>query len=517
MSVDNGKIAEDRALKGFVSGGGAVFLALFIGYFLTFFYKLILARSFGPADYGLFEMVITVLGILTVFAGLGLYSGLTRFISLYKAKPELVKGYVSSVTKIQLVSSLLFSIVLFLLAPKITAFFEFEGVFTQILYVVAFILPIKVFTKSFIQVLLAYKKVMISKLGTELVNKGIMLLGILLIIYFNYSILSVALLLLIAYTLTLIYYLYHFQKVKKNFETKEKKYELKRWFSYSYPLLFAGLVGYLLNWTDNLVIGRYLTESDLGIYAVAFSVAYYLFAGSKLFSGVFLPIMTEYYENNMKQFKEIFQTIRTWTVLFSLIVGSVFILYAQQILNLLFGQEYVAGATSLQILAAFFIVANYFYFSSKLLHLEDQTKKILYGDIIALALNLTITIYLVNLLGIAGAAIGSGFSYFLIRYIFHLYSKKYVKFKHDYKHIIKSVIATFSAAIISYYASSLALFYLNVHLIVYAAIAGMLYGLLLLLAIRYLDMVKKEDFIIIDMIEDYTKLNLNIVRKILVR
>ena len=510
-------MSKNDALKGFVSGGGAMFLALFVAYILTFFHKLVLARFFGSSAYGLIEMAITVLGVLTVLAGVGLYSGFIRFIPLYKDEIEYVKGYVYSVTKIQIISSVVFSIVLFFSAPLITSFFDFDQVFTQILYLIAIALPFHVFIKSFIRLLLAYKKVMISRIGKDIIFNVIMLVGILILAYLEMGVLYVAGLMLVAYFVTFLYYLYFYQKTKKKFQTNKKKYEIKRWFKYSYPLLFAGLIGYFLNWTDNFVIGRYLSSSELGIYAIAFSVAFYLFVASKLFEGIFLPILTEHYETNLKKFKEIFETIRTWTVLFSLIVGSVFILYAEQILNLLFGQEYVAGATSLQILAAFFIVANYFYFSSKLLHLEDQTKKILYGDIIALALNLTITIYLVNLLGIVGAAIGSGFSYFLIRYIFHLYSKKYVKFKHDYKHIIKSVIATFSAAIISYFASNLIMSYFNVHLIIYAGIAGILYGLLLLLAIRYLDMVKKEDFIIIDMIEDYTKLNLNIVRKILVR
>ncbi|MFT4283130.1 MAG: oligosaccharide flippase family protein, partial [Candidatus Woesearchaeota archaeon] len=106
-------------IKSFVSAGGALFLALFCAYVITFLFELILARYLGSADYGVYKLSITILGILTVFAGMGLYGGLTRFIPLYSSKPSFVKGYISSVTKVQLIVSLSFSLLLIVFSSYI--------------------------------------------------------------------------------------------------------------------------------------------------------------------------------------------------------------------------------------------------------------------------------------------------------------------------------------------------------------------------------------------------------------
>jgi len=509
---------DERALKDFIRGGGAVFLTLSASYVLAFIYKLIIARGLGPDNLGMFEMMITILGLISVIGGLGLGEGLKRFIPYYKLKNnEYLTGFLRTVMLIQLVTSFAASLLVILLADKITAFFGFPYIFTTLLYIIAFAVPLKKFSSIFKNVLLGHKKVLLAKLGTDVINKIIILVGALGIILLDFGVVELAVVLIVAYTITFVYYLYLYIPLSKQFKTKKKKYEFKRWIKYSLPLIFAGLLGFLLKWTDNLVIGRMLTEGDLGVYSVAFSVAMFLFMGSKIFSTIFLPIMTEYYEKNKDEFKRLFNTVRNWTVLFSLTMASVFILFAEEILLFLFGSEYTQGTESLQVLAAFFVLANYFFFSAKLLHLEEKTQKILYGDIITLLLNLGITIYLVSQIGILGAAIGAGFSYFFIRYFFHLQSKKFIKIGHDPVHLIKSVILTFPAALISYALTTVIYSLADVHFIVYIATAGVFYAMFLVIGIRYLSILKEQDMLLIETVEKYTKTNLDILKKLFFR
>jgi O-antigen/teichoic acid export membrane protein len=507
---------DNTALKEFISGGGATFITLAIASILAFFYKLILARTYGPSEYGLFEMLVTILGIITIIGAFGLNGGLNRFIPLYKDKKnEYIKGYITTVFTIQTITSILASILLIVFAKNITSFFNFPEIFTKMLYIIAIIIPFRIFNSVFVLILMAYKKVLLAKIGMDVIHKIVLILGALILLIFNLPIFYIVYVLLLSYIIPLIYYLFLIIPLSKKFKTKTKKYEFKRWFKYSIPLFFAGILGFLLNWTDNFVIAKFLTQEDLGIYGISFSIALYLFMGSRLFGGIFMPIMTKYYEENKKEFKKIFQTIRNWTVLFSLAIGSIFILYSEKVLLFLFGREYIDGSYSLKILAIFFLLANYFYFSSHLLLLEEKSKKIFYGDLVTLILNLIITIYLVNTIGIIGAAIGTGFSYLIIRFYFHLESKKQIKIKHDIKHIIKCLFLTFSAAIISYFITNQIYYKLNFHFVFFIGLAGILYISILILGIRYLRILKKQDILIIEMTEKYSKLNLNILKKIL--
>ncbi|MFP4403299.1 MAG: oligosaccharide flippase family protein [Candidatus Woesearchaeota archaeon] len=509
---------DNTALKEFIRGGGATFITLAIASILSFFYKLILARTYAPSEYGLFEMLITILGIITIIGAFGLNGGLNRFIPLYKDKKnEYIRGYIKTVFTIQIITSILASVLLILCAKNITLFFNFPEIFTKMLYIIAIIIPFRIFNAVFLLILMAYKKVLVAKIGMDVIHKIVLILGAFFLLIFNLKIFYIAYVLLLSYIIPLIYYLFLIIPLSKKFKTKTKKYEIKRWFKYSLPLFFAGILGFLLNWTDNFVIAKFLTQEDLGIYGISFSIALNLFMGSRLFGGIFMPIMTKYYEKNKIQFKKIFQIIRNWTVLSSLTIGSIFILYSEKVLLFLFGEEYIGGNYSLKILTFFFLLTNYFYFSSNLLLLEEKSKKIFYGDLITLILNLIITIYLVNQIGIIGAAIGTGFSYFILRFYFHLESKRQIIIKHDIKHIIKCLFLTFSGGIISYIITSQIFNYLNIHFIFFIALAGIIYSIILIVGIRYLKILKKQDMLIIEMTEKYTRLNLNLLKKILYR
>lgn len=509
---------EKDALKSFVSGAGAIFIIMFVAYFITFLYKLIISRYYGPSDYGLYEMGITLLGLFSIIASLGLRASFIRFLPEYKNnKKEYSNGLIKSTFIIHLISSLLFSLFFIMFAQSITNFFGFPNKFKYILYIISFIIPIKVFRDNFTSILLSYKKTLISKSGSQIVYNICLIIGALIIFFFKLDILYLMVFLFFSYLITLIYYFYHYKKISHKFKTKSKKYEIRRWLSYSLPLLFAGLVGTIIGWSDNFVIGRILTQSEVGIYSIAFSVSYYLFIGSKMFSTLFLPVMTEHYNKNKKLFKRLFMTIRNWSILVSLSIGSVFILYANQILYFVFGSEYIEGASSLRVLSVFFIITNYFFFSSYILNLEEDTKKILYGDLITLILNLTITIYLVLEIGILGAAIGSGLSRLLIKFIFHLLSKKYVKIPHDLKYLTKSLILTFPSALFSYFVTNAIFRYSSIHFSLYVIFAGLIYVSLLLIGARYLSIFNEKDLVVIEMIETYTKLNLNFLKDFLIR
>ncbi len=519
LEYNSDELEEDnKHIKEFVSGGGAVFIAKIVGYIFAFLFKVILARHYGPDEYGLFEMSITLIGFASTFAALGLKSSVSRFIPEYRSKDKKkIKGLIKVIIGFQLLSSLIISFIFVSFAESITKFFDFPEAFTPMIFTLSIALPISILSKDFKSILNSYKKIFVGKFGSNILKYIILLIGAIFVTIFNQSMFVFIIFIVISYLGMLIYYLYHFIPLSKEFRNEKAEYEIPRWLSYSIPLLFAGIIGKLIGWSDNLVIARFLTEGELGIYAVSFSVAYYLFIGSIMFSTQFLPIMTEVYQNSKKNFINLFQRIRNWSVLVSLCVGSVFILYANQILLFLFGRDYIAGASSLQILSLFFIITNYFYFSSKILNLEEDTKKILYGDIITLVLNLIITIYLVIEIGILGAAIGSGFSRFLIKYIFHLMSKKYIKISHDYIHILKSTILTFSSAFISYFITNTIFRNISIHFIFYIVLAGLIYSILLLLGARYLKIFDKKDLIVLDYVEKYTKLNLNFFKNFLIK
>ncbi|MFT4250445.1 MAG: flippase [Candidatus Woesearchaeota archaeon] len=499
---------EEQALKQFVTGGAAVFIAITIGYALTFFYKLIIARSFGSADYGLYEMLLTILSISIVIAGTGLYSALQRFIPYYVTKKKFgyVRGLRQAVTRIQTIASLIVAVLIFLLAPLITNFFGFRELFTSMLQVGALAIPLYTFTKSNESLFFAYKKSLIAKSGNQIIRLIVVLGGVILLYILQVSIYYIAWVLLISYAATVAYYMFYLKKIP--LPTQQAKYEVNRWFRYAGPLLLAGIVGFLLSWTDNFVIAFFLTETELGIYAIAFSVAFYLFFVPKLFSPIFLPVLTEYYEKEKKQFKELYYRIRSWSILFASFIGLVFVFFSKEILTILFGAEYAPGAAAVSILSIFFIATAYVYFAGEILLLNEKTTALLYADIAAVSINLIASIWLVQQIGITGAAISTGASFLLVRVALYYLSKKQIRTNWYTKEDILNVLLIFLGMITSYALVSTINTVFTIPTIVYVLMAAALYATLTITLLIGLKRYTKQDLLVLEVIQQQTKLPL---------
>ena len=134
------------ALKEILYGAGISFVLGMIGYVLMFFFKLLAARHFGPEQFGFYEMVVTILGVMFVFSGLGLGSGIQRYASLYLDKKNfgLLRGYRIFCFVSIIFSTIFFSLLLFFFYNTITNFFNFPSFFYTFLKVASVGIPLKI-------------------------------------------------------------------------------------------------------------------------------------------------------------------------------------------------------------------------------------------------------------------------------------------------------------------------------------------------------------------------------------
>ncbi len=84
-------------------------------------YYLVLARQLGPAQYGLFSIVIATLGVVLPFADLGLGQSLIRFVSANKTDRKYFP-FVNLALKIKLVSGSIALVIFLSLSPFIARF-----------------------------------------------------------------------------------------------------------------------------------------------------------------------------------------------------------------------------------------------------------------------------------------------------------------------------------------------------------------------------------------------------------
>ena len=469
---------------------------------------MILARAYSPADYGLFEMYMTILGFTTIISGMGLFSGYLRFISYYKTinKDSYIAGFEKFSFLLQLGMSIIMGLIIFTFANKITFFLEFRPVFKKMLKLLSFIIIFKTINRSFGYLFIAYKRNLIAKSGSQIIENLLMILGILLMHFFNLNIFYITIVFFGALLVETIFYFKYYLKVRVLVD--KCKYDFKHWSRYCFPLLFDGLLAFILSWTDNIIIGKFLNETLLGYYGVAYSFAFYIFFVTQLFSPMMMPILTEFFEKDKDSFGSLFTRVRIWAFSFSLILGLIFVFSSEAIVRILFGKQFINAALPLSILAIFFTLSSYFDFSRHILNLNDRTKNIALMELFVVIVNIILSVLLIEPYGISGVAFSSGFSFFLFRLLLHLQSKRYYKYNNNILSFFKIIFVILASFFLSLLAANIISRYFRMNDFFVLFLLGLFYCLFLIFLSKINHIFCKDDLIFIEVIEKYTKFDL---------
>lgn len=394
-----------------------------------FFFKLLAARHFGPADFGIYEMIMTIFGIAVVLGDFGISQGVQRYISFYisKRKNSLLEGYMIFIIFVPLIASSLLVFLLLLLSSSISNFFSFDTNFSTFLNIIALAIPLRVLISIFSNILVAHKNVVKGSFPYNVLEKIILLLGIIFIIYLDLALFWLIIFFVLSLFSSFILSFLFFTQISYK-KSKLKLFDTKDWVFFSLPLIFTGVLVYILNWSDNFIIAKFMSAYEVGIYGVAYSLSSYLLFIPGFLATLFLPVMTKLYFSNKRQFIKIFSHLTKWLLLGTIFVGGLLIYFSDQILYLIFGQDFTKGSLSLIILTVFFIISCLFAFNYYIILITKHTKFLFYNYLFFALFNIALSIFLVNLFGVEGVAFSSGLSFFLLKVSEFIKTRKSINF-----------------------------------------------------------------------------------------
>ena len=221
---------------------------------------------------------------------------------------------------------------------------------------------------------------------------------------------------------------------------------------YSLPLALTTFIVMLFQWADTFMIGYFKTASDVGIYNAALPTAKLLYMVPYALTALLLPVISELIaKKDLSSLKTTYQTTTKWIFVMNISIATLFILFSQNILKLLFGAEYIGGAFSLVILSIGYFVFYLALTSESILLSLEKTKLLFYVSFFGSLLNIILNLILIPRYGINGAAIATSISVVLIALLWLIRSYKFVKimpFRWSYFKILFSVIV--SALLVKY-------------------------------------------------------------------
>ena len=223
--------------------------------------RMIIARL-GASDYGLVALGFAVMSIAAILSLVGMQQGITRYVSFYKGKEDKgrIKGTIISALKITLPLSLFFAFILFWYANWISIHVFHDANLTLILRIFAVGIPFSVLASNLLSATIGFQDMRYNVYTHYILHEPLKLAAIVVLLLLGLGVVGAAwgwVLAIIVMPFIAFYFLE--KKVFPIFKTKVKAVSVDReLFSFSLPLLFAGIAGLVMGLGQYLLINMNL-------------------------------------------------------------------------------------------------------------------------------------------------------------------------------------------------------------------------------------------------------------------
>ncbi|QVY61289.1 oligosaccharide flippase family protein [Cytobacillus gottheilii] len=405
------------------SGAILSYLSIFITILIALLYTPIMIRLLGQSEYGLYAMVGSIAAYLSVMdMGLGnaviRYNARNRAIGDKESESRLNGMFIVLYSVIGIltlfIGVILYNSIYNLFGASLTVLELEKAKIMVIILIINFAVsfPLSVFGS----IMQAYERFAIVK-GLGIFRSLISPLIILPFLFMGYGSVTMVVITTIVNISCLLFNVYYcFEKLKIRFYFGKIDYQLlKEILGYSF-FIFLGVIVDQINWnTGQIILGVVSGTVAVAVYAIAMQFIRLYMQFSTSISGVFLPRVTMMVANNASNLELTNMMIkfgRLQYIIMSYILSG-FILYGYPFISIWAGQDYSqAYYMTLLIMIPFTIDLIQNICLSILQAKNFQRFRSLVLIMIAI-LNVTISIPLAQNYGGVGVALGTGVSYFL--------------------------------------------------------------------------------------------------------
>ncbi|MEX0595981.1 MAG: MATE family efflux transporter, partial [Candidatus Paceibacterota bacterium] len=194
------------------------------------------------------------------------------------------------------------------------------------------------------------------------------------------------------------------------------------------PMMFSGLLIYLLNWTDIIMLGMMVDEKQVGIYNIAYKIGSVGFLIIVSVSTIITPQMAALYgKGDTFELKKLVHQATRLIAILSIPLILVLVLFNEFILSF-FGSEVVAGSDTLIIVSIGVLFSAMVGNVDQILNMTNNQVILRNITFLVFVINVVLNLLLIPIYGINGAAIASLISNVIINLLCVYYIKKKLGF-----------------------------------------------------------------------------------------
>lgn len=446
--------AKKAVMNNLLKGAGFTVIGLFFSKAMGYLYRIIVGRYIGPEAYGQISIGIMILGFAKAVSGGPLNNALEKYIPEYRSngKTESIKGIVLSSIHISFLMSIIVGVTIFFSAEFLAnEFFDSPGL-VNIIRIFGLLPIISSPYERFLDTTIAYNTAKYEILVKQVFQNAVKIGATIILVFLGHELMGAVWAWVLATFLSAIAAFYVLEKKIGPLILSDTSadYQHRKIIIYSYPLLLSGIIGTVQGWADTAILGYYLSDAAVGFYNAAYPTAMLILIPTQALGTLALTSLSELGSKDEGSLTDALKTMTNW--IFALVFPSFLLmaLFAEEVLMLLFGNEYTVAATALSILAFSNLIGASVGRLGSYLKSKGYTKIIFYNTIIIVTVNLALNIALIPKYGIVGAAIGTGISAVLGELLLLVETYRFEGITSFHRNMIKSIISGIIAISVTY-------------------------------------------------------------------
>ncbi|WP_131007443.1 flippase [Methanofervidicoccus abyssi] len=500
-----------HTLQKIMRGTGIVFAGVVISMFFGFLSRILIARNFSIDEYGVYNLALTILSIAITVATLGFPNSLPREIVFYREKdPSKINKLISTALIIVVLSSILLMVFLILETENIVQIFK-DGKLSQVLPIIVFTLPFSALTNVLISISQGFGRVREKIYFQNIIYPIIYLLLVISVIFLNLNFSFIFFAYTISQIFTFLILIINMLKMKiLCFELSLDLTLGKKLVVFSIPLFFAGILSFVMGWTDTLMLGYYKNSEVVGLYNSASSIARLLTIFLNSISFLYVPLVSSFYiQGKLNEMGRIYQILTKWIFSLTLPLFTLIFLFSKIVIAFFFGGRYLEASRVLEILALGFMFHASTGLNGSNLIIIGKSRLNLAGTSFAALLNIILNFVLIPVYGLEGAAIATTMSYFVLNILMSFWLYKNSKIHPFSWNYVKSLVISFILLGI------LKSLNLNVDNIWYAVLVSIVFVGVYFLLLLFSKSIDNEDIDLLLTVEKNLGVDLTLLKRIL--
>jgi stage V sporulation protein B len=383
---------------------------------LAFAFNFVITHVVSAGRFGLLSIGLTVVSLMTIPALLGLETGTVRFVSLGAgAKDERAAAGAQQVSLLlTAVASLVLSVAIVVLAPWISTSFFHKPAAAGLMRLVAISLPALALGRVIVAGIQGYGVMTYSAwLGPLRSIVNLVAAGPLLAIGLGVRGLAIAGD-LTAWVITVIAIVFLIKVHPGVLVLKGTPKQFGRILRFSLPQTMTAMLFFILVWTDTLLVGRFRTAAEVGVYTIVGRLLTPATLVSTAIGQMFAPRIAAH--RDRETLSAMLKRVTYWNTAVSIPFFTIMMIAASPLLAL-FGPTYRSGAGALAILSAGGLINTAAGPLGQVINLSGRPYITLMNNAAVAAINIAVCLILIPRYGLVGAAIGEATALTLVNAI----------------------------------------------------------------------------------------------------